>query len=180
MNIEYLKTAVEDYRVAAVTPTSKYTIRKILGAMEPTHTSIVEYGAGDGVITREILKRIPARGSLIAIERNEHFAEELRAIGDARLTIVNDDVRIASKSLLRFGLTPLHLVISGIPFSFFKPEDRESIIRDTHRALNSNGVFVVYQYSLLMLSLLKKYFSKVEWHFEPRNIPPYFVMIARK
>ncbi len=68
---KFLKIALTDYRmVAELMPTSKYAIRRILNQIKPEQKTIIEYGAGDGVITKEILKILPADGKIIAIELN--------------------------------------------------------------------------------------------------------------
>jgi len=48
--------------------------------------------------------------------------------------------------------------------------------------LEDSGKFIVFQYSPILLSLLKKYFDTdtVNTHFELRNIPPMFIMTAQK
>ena len=75
--INFLKIAFRDYkRVGAVTITSKYTIRRVLRALKPEYKYIVEYGAGNGAITREILNTLPPDGKLVAVELNDDLIKE--------------------------------------------------------------------------------------------------------
>ncbi|MBI4090809.1 MAG: methyltransferase type 11, partial [Candidatus Komeilibacteria bacterium] len=46
--------------------------------------------------------------------------------------------------------------------------------------LSAGGTFLVYQYSPLVLPILKKYFKKVKLYYEVRNLFPYFIMVAEK
>jgi len=180
--VNFLKVAIRDYRrVGAFIPTSKYAVRKIVKEIKEGHKFIVEYGAGDGVITKEILKKIPADGRLIAIELNEKFVLELQKIKDDRLTIINDDVAYVSKNLANLGLPKIDTVISGIPFSYIDSETEKEIIKNTYKALADSGVFVIYQNSPLLLFRLGRLLKKdVCCYFEPRNFLPYFIMVAKK
>ena len=178
--IHFLKTLFDDIKVASLAPTGKFALRRILEHVTTEHRFIVEYGAGDGVITKELLRCLPPDGKLVAIELNRDFIQELKAIDDARLTVVEGDVVTHAKMLGSLGLPQIDLVVSGIPFSLLKQKERREIIEYTHRHLAQGGIFLIYQFTLLIFPILKKIFSKTEWHFELRNLPPYFIMTARK
>lgn len=177
---DFLNVALRDYKVGAITKSSRYTVRAVLKSIRPGYTSVVEYGAGDGTITKELLTRLPAAARVVAVELNKNFLPRLHEIKDARLSIKNEDVVRLSDDFAAAGLTSVDAVISGIPFTFFSASVRDQVVRNTHRQLQEGGVFVVYQYSLLMLPVLKKYFRRVTVHFVLLNIPPYFVMVAEK
>lgn len=178
-SISFIKTAVKDFRVGAFMPSSKYAVKKIVREIRPEHKYIIEYGAGNGVITREILNCLPADGRLIAIELNKCFVDELKNIQDSRLTVLKGDVVSLSEELGRLGFPRIDAIISGIPFSLIKQKERERLVSNTRSFLSEDGVFVVYQLSVLILPVLKKFFSKTKINFELRNFPPYFIMVAR-
>ncbi len=173
---KFLKIALMNYwTVATLMPTSKYAIRKILNQFKPEHRMVVEYGAGDGVITKEILKILPADGKILAIELNPDFFVELQKIRDPRLEVWQGDVFDLIGSLPKSNI-----IISGIPFSRISCEKREAIIRQTAAALNKGGLFIAYQNSPIILKTMKRVFSKTKWYFEPRNFLPYFILIGKK
>jgi len=178
--IDFLKTALKDFKVGAITASSKYAARRIVKEIPPTCQSIVEYGAGDGIITKKILEKLPANGKIIAIELNPGFVSQLKEIKDLRLEVAEGDVSVFSQNLANSDSPRIEAVISGIPFTFFKPRIREQIIRATYDLLAPGGIFIVYQYSTFILPELKKYFPEIKTIFEPRNLPPYFIMKARK
>lgn len=180
--INFLKIAIRDYwSVGALNPTSRSAARRLAGKMGPKHKFIVEYGAGNGALTREILKALPPDGRLIAIEINGRFVQELRKIKDNRLLIINDNVADTSRDLTKLGLPRIDAVISGIPFSYIGSETGREIIRNTYQYLAESGIFITYQNSLRILPWLKGLCNgNVLWYFEPRNFLPYFVMIAKK
>lgn len=175
-----IKNVIKDHRVGALTASSKYTIRAMLKRVKGTHRYIVEYGAGNGVITKKMLDLLPKDGTLIAIETNNELLKELNAITDPRLKVVHGDVVPLSKNLLSLGIPSVDLVVSGIPFSFFKPDVRRQIVANTYEQLSPGGTFLVYQFSPLILPILKKYFKKIQLYYEVRNLFPYFIMVAEK
>lgn len=177
---DFIKVALKDYKVGAITKSSPHTVRAILKKVRPGYKLVVEYGAGDGVITKELLSRLPGDAKVVAVELNKDFLPLLNDIKDDRLAVKNEDVVRLSEDFSAAGLKTADAVISGIPFSFFNPATRERIVRNTHRNLRDGGAFIVYQYSPLMLPVLKKYFRHVSLSVEPRNVFPYFIMVAEK
>jgi phospholipid N-methyltransferase len=172
--LSFFKTASRDWkRVGAITPSSEWTIGRIVERLPSPCRVIVEYGAGDGVITRELLTRLPPDGKLVAFETNEEFASALGSITDPRL-VVERDAGGAAETLARLGLTA-DAVVSGIPFSLMPEASRDRFVQMTRGILRDGGVFLLYQTSPLMVPYLKKAFD-VDTALEPRNLPPYFIM----
>ena len=171
---------MEDYRVGALTITSPATVSQIVDNLGNNVKYVIEYGAGDGIVTGEILQRIPSDGKVVAVELNKNFLPDLESINDSRLTVLYDDVVSVSAKLSQLGLPRIDAVVSGIPFSFFNSDNRERIVASTYRALCPGGHFIVYQYSTFLKSLLEKYFTKVQVRYAFKNIPPYFIMVAKK
>lgn len=178
----FLKTSLKNYwQVAALYPTPRKVVQKVLSKISPKAKYFIEYGPGNGVFTREILKRLPADGKLLAVEINHNFVEQLKKINDSRLILVADDVRNLSLNLSRLSLPKVDVIISGIPFSLMVKKDREKIIKISWQFLADNGVFVTYQNVPVITSTLKQYFKEIHWYFDPRNlILPYFVIFAKK
>ena len=57
-HMHFLKNAVRDRKVGAVARSSRYVVKNVLDRIaEPLHV-VIEYGPGDGVMTREILKKL--------------------------------------------------------------------------------------------------------------------------
>ncbi len=180
--VHFLKTALQDYKVGALTPSSNFVVKQIVKKL-PHHSRacIIEYGAGDGVITKALLEHMPPDGKLIAIEMNPHFITLLKKIRDPRLQIIDGDVLKICKDLSVLKLPRIDAVISGIPFSFFNSNERHIIAKQTFQKLSEHGRFILYQVSPLMFPYLKKYFKKkINLSLEVRNFPPYFIMVAEK
>src|SRR5215469_13027778 len=76
--------------LGSIVPSSRFLIKQLL---EPINWGrarvIVEYGPGVGGITAEVLRRMRADATLIAIEMNPDFVRYLRStIEDRRLQVV--------------------------------------------------------------------------------------------
>lgn len=182
--INFFKIALLDRKIGAITRSSKYVINAVVRNFDGQILHrVVEYGPGDGVMTREILNRMPIDGQLIAVETNPKFLKVLKKIDDPRLRVINRAAQEVSKELKHQNRTDFDLVVSSIPFSILKSADREKIVSNTFNMLKKDGKFIIFhQYSLLMLDLLNKYFdtNAVKTQFELRNILPCFIMSARK
>ena len=181
--INFLKVALSDRQIGAMTRSSKYVVKAIMRNLSDLSLRrVIEYGPGDGVITKAILNRMPKDGQLIVVETNLRFLKILRDIKDPRLKIIKGTAQAVSKELKSRNHASVNLVISSVPFSILSRADREQIVNNTFNMLEDSGKFVVFQYSPILLSLLKKYFDTdtVNTHFELRNIPPMFIMTAQK
>ena len=141
---------------------------------------VAEYGSGDGVVTADLLTHLHPEGRMLAIERNAEFLSELARLSDPRLQVLHGDVLAVASQLTAHLAGPLDAVVSNVPCTVLSPGARDTLIANTHAALRDGGVCIMYQYSLLMRSRLRKYFRQVDVVLEPRNFPPYFVMRAVK
>jgi phospholipid N-methyltransferase len=179
--LRFATVAVRDYnKVGALTVSTKYVVRGVARQIDEDHRFIVEYGAGDGILSKSLLKRLPDDARVTAIELNDHLFDELGRIRDPRFHAIKGDAIALSRRPETFRLPRIDAVVSSIPLTFVDPRRREELIRNTYDALVRGGVFVVYQYTPFILRLLGKYFRKLTTDFEPRNIPPYFIMRAEK
>lgn len=177
--LSFLKVAAKDIRVGAVMPSSRAAVVKVLAAMPQGFSRVLEYGPGDGVITKALLAPMPHDGRLVAIETNERFVAGLRQLGDARLIVVAGTAADAAAVPDVRAAAPFDAVVSGIPFSLFSDAERRRVVEMTEGLLRPGGVFVVYQVSPLMARYLRERFE-VTTRFEWRNVPPYFIMAATK
>ena len=180
----FLKTAVRDIvNVGDVAPSSSFVIKRVIEALPKGVKTIVEYGPGEGIITKELLKQLPPDGRLLAIELNAEFIEKMKKIRDQRLTMIAGDAVRAHEIVRENNIDPVDAVVSGIPFTFsyfFIPNEvKKAIFESTRKLLRPKGVFIQYQSSLLMKRFLKEHFS-ISFVYEPRNFPPYFIIRAER
>lgn len=177
--LKFIKTAATDFGVGAIARSSRYVLRRVLGLLGPTLQVVVEYGPGDGVMTKELLGRIAPSGRLIAIEPNEEFVRILKKIEDPRILVIRGEAQDAA--LVLDDLPRIDAIVSSIPFSFLTPEDRLRVVSDAYDALSPGGKFIVFhQYTPLMAKVMRERFEKVSVRFEIRNIFPCFIISAEK
>jgi phospholipid N-methyltransferase len=178
---DFLAAARGDFRrVAALLPSSSASSRAIAARVPAGARRLVELGPGTGAVTVELLKRMPQDGELVAVEAQPSFSPILQRLSDTRLKLHIGDVREVLPQLQSPSGEGVDAVVSGIPFSFMAPDVRESLLVTVRSLLRRGGHFVVYQTSPALLPALRRHFGDVRWHFEPRNFPPYFVMVARR
>jgi phospholipid N-methyltransferase len=132
---------------------------------------VVEFGAGTGPVTTEILKYMPEDGKLISFEVNPKFCRELEKIKDKRLKVVNDGAENYAKYV-----DNLDCVVSGLPLTVF-PEDLRQQMLDISKNCKT---YVQLQYTPVLGKQIKKIFDQVDTRFVPLNIPPAFVYICSK
>lgn len=177
----YLKIFLDDKGVAAVTPSSKYLIERVVKAMDLRNAkTVVEYGAAAGIMTWPILSRLPPDGKLLAIELNDRLFEALSRRSDPRLRLYHGDVRRIDSIAGQFGFSEVDVVVSGIPFAFLSSGGRRDLLAKTAALLKPGGRFVVYQHTTHLIPLFNDYFKGFKTQFELRNLPPYFVFTAVK
>ena len=174
--ILYLLALIKDVRVATLSPSSRFLRNRVLNKIDFTRAHlIVEYGAGGGVITREILRRMKKDSRLLAIEVNPILVKELKRIVDPRLRILEGDVRRIDPRAYLNGYKGVDVIVSGIPFSLLKSNDKHDVLKTIHGCLNPGGKFIAYQCHTYVRDYLKEYFGRVHTEFELFNVPPHFV-----
>ncbi len=181
--ISYIKNFIKDRDVAAITPSSKFLVRRVCQWIDFTQPQvIVEYGPGTGVFSEYIMKRMTADSRLILIEGNANFVQKLRAMssGDDRVEVVHDRAENVAHVLEQAGETEADYVLSGIPFSFLDEETKHELIQNTRSILSDDGKFLVYQNYNHMEDPLRHHFGSVKKAYEILNIPPMFLYEASK
>lgn len=176
----FLRTAISDKKVAAIAPSSGHLVKK---ALEPiagkTLRTVIEYGPGDGIMTREILRRLRNDGRLIAIETNDEFVRHLRDLKDPRLEVMHGEIQKVVPKLRKRGLRDVDLIIGSVPFSWIAPKDRDMILKHSVRLLADEGRLIFFhQYVPVIALTMRKYFPKIRLSFVLRNVFPCFIVSA--
>ncbi len=180
--LDFIKNAISGEKVGAVARSSRYVVNKVLKNIKGDRLmSVIEYGPGDGVLTKELLKILDPKGKILVVELDKNFVQDLKKINDPRLIVVEGMIQDVLLDIEKYGLGGVDLVLSSIPFSLIKKEERDFVVKNTFNLLKEGGKFIVFhQYSTLMNSYLKKYSSNIKISFEIRNIFPCFIITAKK
>jgi phospholipid N-methyltransferase len=173
---------VQDKNVGAIASSSKHIVEKLIENINfETANIIIEYGPGDGVITRMILDNMKPDAALYVFESNKTFIDHLSEIKDKRLNIINDDAENAKQILKsKYKIESVDYIVSTIPFTLIEKRKRRRIIFKSHTLLNEKGRFITCQYSWFIFNLIKEKFKTAEWEFVFLNLPPSFIMVGLK
>lgn len=136
---------------------------------------IAEFGAGDGVITKHILEKMPADGKLLSFEINDSMYEMLRTINDARLVPIYDSAENLAKHMEEQKIECLDTIISSIPFVVLPTELSIEILSTAKKHLKKGGLFVQFNYSKILKDLYKSIFHNYTTEYVLMNTPPAFV-----
>ncbi len=171
---EFLKP--EKNNIGAVAPSSKYLVKKMVDPIDFTKVKcIVEFGAGTGNITKELLNRMPQDSILIAFEINKEFCEKLKEINDPRIKIISDTAENLESYMVKHNILKVDYIVSSLPFTIIPNAIVKNILKIAQKVLTPKGAFIQYQYSLNAYSKLKNTFKKVDLNFTPINLPPAFI-----
>jgi phospholipid N-methyltransferase len=178
--IEFLKEGIRNLKtVGTFTRSSSSVCKAMVGKVDfSSARTIVELGAGDGVITYHILRAMRPDAQLLAFEIHPAFAEKLRQIDDPRLIVIEDSAEKLKHYLQQSNCKEVDAVISALPFVNFPKADALSIISTCKENLKEGGRYVQIHYSLLARKLYQTVFGNVSIHFVLRNIPPAFVLVS--
>ena len=171
--VEYLK----DFKIGAVMPSTRFIVRRVIKAISfDTTELILEFGAGEGVITRAVLEHMKSDALLVAFEPNESMKERLlSSVSDNRFQLVEDIAENAEKYIAG---KKFDLILASNPFS--KIVDRRKFLQGTARRLNEKGSLIIFNQHIPigLYADLRSCFKNVRMEWEPRNVPPCFNFIC--
>lgn len=175
--IDFLKTFIKDRDVASITPTSLHCVKKVCTNIDfKRDITLVEYGPGDGVFSKYILKKMTPGSKLILIELNVDFYNHLKAtIKDPRVEIYNTRAGDVEAAIDPSVVGNVDYVLSGIPFSFLEKNRKRVVLNATKNLLKEGGLFLAYQTSGHLKKPVMEVFGNLETEREILNIPPYLI-----
>jgi phospholipid N-methyltransferase len=178
-----VKSFLKDYKVAAISSSSQILIKTVLKNIDSNLDIIIEQGAGDGILSKELLKKLTRKGRLILIEQNSEFIKILRELQkqDARIIIFEGLAQDFNYDKFLNHTEKADLIISSIPFSFLKHEDRNTVSEKAFENLKESGKFIIFhQYRKLMEKILQRHFTEIKTTFVLANVLPCFIFVSRK
>nr|WP_302104855.1 methyltransferase [Polycladomyces sp. WAk] len=165
--------------IGSITPSSAHLVRAMLDPIpwERVNT-VVELGAGTGVITEALVQRTHPETRVIVFEQDSR----LRDLLFHRFPYIDhaDHAEKLGEVLERYGIGRADCILSSLPFTNFPKGMRQVILDEVAERLAPDGMFVAYQYSLHMLPLLRERFQRVSFRLVFWNLPPAFVYVCRK
>lgn len=178
--LEYIKNP---RYIGAIAPSGKYLANKMIDeiAFEKAKC-IIEYGPGTGAFTEKILSRVNNNTIVILIEINKEFYDILKKLYGHKknVIILNESVENIDRILKKYYISEVDYIVSGLPFASLPKSVSSSILKKTSDILKNKGAFITFQYSLLKLKLIHKYFHKVNYSKVLVNFPPAYVLMCEE
>jgi len=185
---DFLWQAARNYReTGALAPSSRFLARLIVdnSLIEPGQ-EILEIGAGTGVFTAELLRRLPGESRLLVLEKSPMFASLLRRRFPG-VPVIEACASALSTELSKFSLESVDRVVSGLPWAAMPLDVQTLLLGGIRNSLGPGGIFTTFAYfgpHLLpagrsFRQRLRATFHHVEsTKIELRNLPPAFVYRA--
>lgn len=165
--------------IGAVAPSSRHLAAAMVASIDfDKARCIVEYGAGTGVFTREVVLRKRPGTTYSVIEQNDCFYEMLQKQfrGTEGVILIHGDAQDVGIYVKEQGFRYSDYIISGLPFTSLPEQVSRRILSETQKIMDTNGIFTTFQYTLLRRLFLEEYFhiqtiTRI-WH----NLPPAYVL----
>ncbi len=161
-------------QVGALVPTSSRAVSDTLDlARVEDARLIVEFGAGSGVYTRELLRRMGPGARLLAFEVDHQLSAALAAeIDDPRLRLIAASSEEVERHLEG---ARVDLLVSALPFTSLPAAVRRRVLDLCPAILAPDGTMLVLQYSPFVQRELERRFATVQRRISPVNLPPAFL-----
>lgn len=109
---------------------------------------VVELGAGNGAVTKAILKAGVKPEKLIIIERDKQFLKRL-ANKFPGVQVLQGDARQTDQILKDIGIGKVGAVVSSLPLLNMPHVVRHEIVNACFNALKKDGLYIQYTYGLV-------------------------------
>lgn len=162
--------------IASIAPSSRWLAQATIAGVDwQTARVVVELGAGTGPITREIALRARPDCRVLVVERDRDFVSLLHDRYSAwpNLEIIAADACDIAGVLADRGITAVDDIVSGLPVPSFSRDQQRGLFRALEGVLREEGGYhQVTELPLVYWRLYKRFFERVSFVFEPRNLPP--------
>jgi len=175
----FVKEVVNSIKhIGAIAPSSRYLANSIIKHIDFDENQVIlEFGCGNGAITKRILKKMPESSRLISLEINDpflkHCQDKFKVYNN--FEIYNHSAIEFDSLLKRLKVEKVDYLISSLPLAILPKADLDILFKKIPLYLINDGSFVQYQYSLNKYKFLKSVFNNVQLGFTPINLPPAFV-----
>lgn len=175
----FVKEVVNSIKhIGAIAPSSKYLANNIIKHINFEDDQIIlEFGCGNGAITKQILKQMPSSSRLISLEINDpfmkHCQDKFKVYNN--FEIYNHSAIEFDSLLKKLEIEKVDYLISSLPLAILPKTDLDVLFKKIPQYLINDGSFVQYQYSLNKYKYLKSVFDSVKLGFTPINLPPAFI-----
>jgi phospholipid N-methyltransferase len=129
------------------------------------------------VITRAMLRQLPADARLLVFETNPAFQHWLaQSIRDPRMILVPSGAAHLSAALAEQGMGQADAILSGIPFQALPSVETAAILQAARQCMTPESRFVAFQYTSYQEPTFRHVFDQVElvrrviWNVPPARV----------
>ncbi|MEK7654679.1 MAG: methyltransferase domain-containing protein [Pseudomonadota bacterium] len=126
-----------------IVPSSRFLVRKLVDYVPP-NTSVLEIGAGTGVITLELIKRGATPDLLFICEYDQDFCCSLEEKFPGYPVFCAD----ASKAHTFLKPNSIDCVVSGLPLRNFSASFKADLVASLRRVMKPGGTLIQYTYGM--------------------------------
>ena len=175
--IQFIKESLKNIKeVGTIFPSSKFVVAKMIAPINfGEKLTILELGAGSGVITKKLLEKMSSDSQLICFETNKKFYQELKQINNEKMILINESAEKMKLYLKEFKIEKVDYIVSSVPLVTLPKEKTHKILSISVEILGKSGKLIQLQYSKLLDKRLKSYYNNIDIQFTPRYYLPAFI-----
>ena len=172
------------FKIGALLPSSRGLARAMASAVDIKRPgSVIELGAGTGVVTHALLKVGIAPEKLVVIERDERL-HALLSSHFPLLSILQADAIELDSVLAAHCVSKINAIVSSLPFLVMPKEVRNAIQHHLATLIGDDGVLIQFTYgpaSPIAAPVMRKYkLHGKRIKLVVANVPPAHVWVYRR
>lgn len=136
---------------------------------------VIELGAGDGVITKHLLKKISPNSKVISIELLEDMYKKLAQIEDNRFTAIHGTIDNLDQILEEHDIDTFDHLVSAVPFMIMDNDYVVSFLNKYKKQIKKGGSFTQVHYGFKR-KFYEKIFGNAKAYYVAANVPPALVV----
>ena len=180
--IQFFLEGIKHFKEVGTVTRSGVAMSQKAASFIPTdeQVTVVELGAGDGVMTKHLLNRMSKDSTLISIELNEKLYRHLADIQDDRLVAVHASAEELETILEQRNIKEVDYMVSAIPFIVFPKAQAQEMLHTFKRLMKPGGLYMQVHYAKRLTSLYESVFGNLQTNFILANLPPAYVFVCKK
>ncbi|MGH3660983.1 MAG: class I SAM-dependent methyltransferase [Micromonosporaceae bacterium] len=136
-------------QTGSIAASSDSVVRMMVDSLDLSSARrVVELGAGTGAVTEGLRKKLDSRATLIAVELNEQFAEELRrkvssnGARSGKVHVANRSAADLTALLREHRMKNVDVISSGLPWTLMSMDEQRQTLDAVVKVLADDGQFV--------------------------------------
>ena len=172
------------FKIGGFLPSSKALARAMASGVDLHKPgTVVELGAGTGVVTHALLQAGVQPDNLVVIERDENLHAVI-CKHFSHLNILCADAIELDKVLAGIGVTKVNAVVSSLPFLVMPKEVRNAIQAQMAKVIGADGVIIQFTYGpkspITPAQMRKNHLQGKRHKMVVANVPPAHVWIYKR